>query len=60
LAAFRLIKHEGERITAQSRSAEVERVRAIADNVRLVVSSVEDELGEEPAPRFQRQRLLKA
>ncbi|MBU4198667.1 MAG: HAMP domain-containing histidine kinase [Verrucomicrobia bacterium] len=45
-AAFRLIRHEGERITAQARSTELDRVRAIADNVRLAVSSVEDELGE--------------
>lgn len=46
LAAFRLIRHEGERITALSRSVALDRVRAIADNVRLMVSSVEDELSE--------------
>ena len=44
--AFRLIRHEGERIAAQASSATLGRVRAIADNVRLAVSAVEDELGE--------------
>lgn len=45
-AAFRLIRHEGERMAVQARSAALDRVRAIADNVRLTVSAVEDELGE--------------
>ncbi len=44
--AFWLIRHEGERIAAQARSATLDRVRAIADNMRMAASAVEDELGE--------------
>ncbi len=43
-AAFRLIRHEGERIAAQTRAAAEDRARAIADNSRLAVAAVEDEL----------------
>ena len=39
LAAFRMIRHEGERISGQARLAALDRARAIADNIRLAVSS---------------------
>jgi signal transduction histidine kinase len=46
LAAFRLIRHEGERISEQAQLVTLDRLRAIADNIRLAVSAVEDELSE--------------
>lgn len=46
LAAFRMIRHEGERISGQARLAALDRARAIADNIRLAVSSAEDDLGD--------------
>ncbi len=45
-AAFRLVRHEGERLAGKARAATEDRARAIADNIRLAVSAVEDELGE--------------
>ncbi|MBI2441491.1 MAG: HAMP domain-containing histidine kinase [Lentisphaerae bacterium] len=44
VSAFRLIRHEGERISEQSRLATLDRLRAIADNIRLAVSAMEEEL----------------
>lgn len=44
LAAFRLLHHEQERITEQTRNAVQDRLRIIADNLQIDVSSVEEEL----------------
>ncbi|MBN1674664.1 MAG: HAMP domain-containing histidine kinase [Kiritimatiellae bacterium] len=42
--AFRLLRHERERIEQQARSAVSDRARAIAESIQITVSAVEDEL----------------
>ena len=46
VAAFQMLRHEQKRINEQARSSALDRVRAIADTVKITVADVEDGLTE--------------
>lgn len=47
LAAFRFLRHESERVRQRARSSAEDRVRTIADSLKVAISAVEEELTEQ-------------